>query len=96
VTAAIGRGRYLLTCAQARLDGAKAPAILQPCFFDPCHGAAERFIAWTPPVGDPRTVPSCASEAELIEADFEPELRQVAVDERLVPYWEAPGYEKEP
>jgi hypothetical protein len=74
------------------LDGEKPPTLLQPCFFDPCHGPAERLVAWTPPVGDPRTVPACALDAELIEADLQPEPRRVAVDERLVPYWAAPGY----
>jgi hypothetical protein len=92
VTAAIGRGRYVLACAQARLDGAEAPTIRQPCFFDPAHGPAEGLIAWTPPLGDPRTVPACASDAELIEADVQPEPRRVVVGERAVPYWEAPWY----
>jgi hypothetical protein len=92
VTAAIGRGRYVLACAQARLDGAEAPTIRQPCFFDPSHGPAEGLIAWSPPRGDPRTVPACASDTELIEADVQPEPRRVVVAERAVPYWEAPWY----
>ncbi|HET7857050.1 MAG TPA: hypothetical protein VFL41_11395 [Gaiellaceae bacterium] len=56
----------------------------------PSHGPAERLIAWTPPLDDPRTVPACASDAKLIEANVHPEPRRVAVDERLVPYWDAP------
>jgi hypothetical protein len=92
VTAAIGRGRYVLACAQARLDGAEAPTIRQPCFFDPAHGSAEGLIAWTPPLGYPRTVPTCATDAKLIEADVQPEPRRVVVGDRAIPYWEAPWY----
>jgi hypothetical protein len=91
VTAAIGRGRFLLASAQARLDRANAPQE-QPCFFDPCHGAAERLVAWTPPTGEPRTVPVCDSDGDLVEADLQPEPRKVAIGERLVPYWDAPPY----
>jgi hypothetical protein len=91
VTAAIGRGRYLLACARARLDGTPPP-VEQPCFFDPRHGPAERLVAWTPPHGDPRTVPACDLDAELVEANAQPEPRHVAIDERLVPYWDAAEY----
>jgi hypothetical protein len=91
VTAAIGRGRYLLACARARLDR-RPPPIEQPCFFDPRDGPAERLVAWTPPNGDPRTVPACDVDAELVEANAQPEPRRVAIGERLVPYWDAPTY----
>jgi hypothetical protein len=91
VTAAIGRGRYLLACARARLDRTPPP-LEQPCFFDARHGPAERLVAWTPPDGDPRTVPACDVDAELVEANAQPEPRNVAIDERLVPYWDAPAY----
>jgi hypothetical protein len=91
VTAAIGRGRFLLACARARLDGTSLP-VEQPCFFDPRHGPAERLVAWTPPQGEPRTVPACDVDAELVEANAQPEPRKVAIDERLVPYWDAPEH----
>ena len=89
VTAAIGRGRYLLARCRARLDRSPEP-VEQPCFFDPAHGPAERLVAWAPPEGDPRTVPACAVDAELVEGNLQPEPRRVAVAKRLVPYWNAP------
>ena len=90
ITAEIGRGRYLLTCVRARLEGAPEPDIAQPCFFDPRHGPATRHIVWTPPTGDPRTVPTCVSDGALVEGDEQPQPRLVAVDKKLMPYWEAP------
>lgn len=92
VTATIGRGRYLLACARARIDQRSVPDVVQPCFFDPRHGPATRHIVWTPPGGDPRTVPACADDTSLIEADVQPEPRKVAVDDHLIPYWDAPSY----
>lgn len=91
VTAAVGRGRYLLACARARLDRLPPP-LEQPCFFDPRHGPAERLVAWAPPHGDPRTVPACDVDADLVEANAQPEPRRVAIGERLVSYWDAPAY----
>lgn len=90
VTAAIGRSRYLLACVRARLEHTSLPDQMQPCFFDPRHGPAARHIVWAPPSGDPRTVPACAYDAELIEADVQPEPRRLAVGEELIPYWDAP------
>lgn len=93
VTAAIGRSRHLLACARARMNHKPAPDEGQPCFFDPSHGPAARLIVWSPPNGgDPRTVPVCEADGELIEADVQPEPRKIAVGERLVPYWDAPEY----
>jgi hypothetical protein len=92
VTAEIGRGRYRLAAARARLNRSSAPEQNQPCFFDPAHGPAERFIAWTPPNGDPRTVPVCANDADLVEADVQPSPRNVVVGEDVIPYLDAPDY----
>lgn len=92
VTADIGRGRYQLSAVRACLDRTSAPEQKQPCFFDPAHGPAERLVAWTPPGGDPRTVPVCASDAELVEADGQPAPRKVVVGDDVVPYWDAPDY----
>jgi len=91
-TAAIGTGRFRFACVRARLDHASIPEAMQPCFFDPRHGPAVRLIVWTPPHGDPRTVPTCAYDAELVEADVQPEPRTFAIDEELIPYWDAPLY----
>jgi len=92
VTAGIGRGRYQLSAVRARLNRTSVPEQKQPCFFDPAHGPAERLIAWTPPKGDPRTVPACAADAELVEADEQPSPRNVVVGEDVVPYWDGPDY----
>lgn len=92
VTAEIGRGRYKLAAASARLNRESVPEQNQPCFFDPAHGPAERFVAWAPPNGDPRTVPVCAADADLVEADVQPVPRNVVVGEDVIPYWDAPKY----
>lgn len=92
VTAAIGRGRYQLSAVRACLDCTSMPEQKQPCFFDPAHGPAERLIAWTPPDGDPRTVPVCEADAELVEADEQPTPRNVVVGDDVIPYWDAPDY----
>jgi hypothetical protein len=91
VTAEIGRGRYQLLAVRALLDHTSPPEQMQPCFFDPAHGPAERLVAWTPPNGDPRTVPVCAADAELVEADGQPSPRNVFVGD-VIPYWDAPDY----
>jgi hypothetical protein len=90
VTAEIGRGRYQLSAVRACLE--RTSAAEQPCFFDPAHGPAERFVAWTPPNGDPRTVPVCAADADLVEADGQPVPRNVIVGNDVIPYWGAPDY----
>ena len=92
VTAAIGRGRYQLSAVRACLDCTSTPEQKQPCFFDPAHGPAERLIAWTPPDRDPRTVPVCEADAELVEADEQPTPRNVVVGDDVIPYWDAPDY----
>jgi hypothetical protein len=92
VTAEIGRGRYQLSAVRACLNRAAVPEQMQPCFFDPAHGPAERFVAWTPQNGDPRTVPVCAGDAELVEADGQPAPRNVVVGDDVIPYWDAPDY----
>ena len=92
VTAEIGRARYQLSAVRARLERTSTLEQMQPCFFDPAHGPAERLVAWTPPGGDPRTVPVCAADAELVEADGQPVPRNVVVGDDVIPYWDAPDY----
>lgn len=92
VTAEIGRGRYQLAATSARSNRESVPEQNQPCFFDPAHGTAERLVAWAPPNGDPRTVPVCAADADLVEADVQPTPRNVIVGEDVIPYWDAPNY----
>lgn len=92
VTAEIGRGRYRLSAVRACLNRTSAPEQKQPCFFDPAHGPAERLVAWTPPGRDPRTVPVCPADADLVEADGQPMPRNVVVGDDVIPYWDAPEY----
>lgn len=92
VTAEIGRGRFQLSEVRARLAHTSAAEQKQPCFFDPAHGPAERLVAWTPPGGEPRTVPVCAADAELVEGDAQPVPRNVVVGNDVLPYWDAPDY----
>jgi hypothetical protein len=92
VTAEIGRGRYQLSAVRAVLEHTSAAEQMQPCFFDPAHGPAERLVAWTPPGGDPRTVPACASDADVVEADGQPAPRNLVVGKDVVAYWDAPDY----
>jgi hypothetical protein len=41
-----------------------------------------------PPGGTQRDVPACALDAERVEAGAEPDIRQVMVGSRRVPYWQ--------
>ena len=79
ITAQIGRGRFLLEAIRARLKAVTPSDQMQPCFFDPAHGPAGRLVAWTPPGGDPRTVPVCDPDGDLVEDDVQPEPRKVVV-----------------
>jgi hypothetical protein len=41
-----------------------------------------------PPGGTQRDVPACALDAERVEAGADPDIRQVMVGSRRVPYWQ--------
>jgi hypothetical protein len=90
VSEALEEGRYAMVSARARLEGREPPVRRPPCFFDPRHGPSVRDVNWAPPYGTPRRVPVCAADAIRIEEGFEPQARQVAVEGRRVPYWDAP------
>jgi hypothetical protein len=93
VSAAVEEGRHAMTAARARAAGEEPPERRPLCFFDPRHGPSVRDIAWTPPWGAPRPVPACAAHAQRIEDGHDPETREVTVDGRQVPYWNAgPAY----
>jgi hypothetical protein len=92
VTTALEEGRYHMTAAEALLAGRTPPEHRPPCFFDPRHGPSTRDVEWTPPGGTPRKVPACEADAQAIERGGEPASREVMVNGRMVPYWNAPPY----
>ena len=88
VTQILDDGRYAIACVRARVEGELLPQRRPPCFFDPRHGTAVADVAWTPPGGTTRDVPACALDAERVRAGAEPDVRQVMVGARRVPYWQ--------
>jgi hypothetical protein len=89
VTSLLEEGRWAMTAAKARLAGEQAPERRAPCFFDPRHGPSVRDIEWAPPGGELRPVPVCAADAQRIEDGHDPYTRQVDVNGRRVPYYDA-------
>lgn len=88
VTEILEDGRYAIACVRARVAGEPLPTRRPPCFFDPRHGLSVRDVAYTPPGGALRDVPACALDAERVEAGADPDIRQVMVGSRRVPYWQ--------
>jgi hypothetical protein len=88
VTTILEDARYAMACVRARVAGEPLPARRPPCFFDPRHGLSVADVAWTPPRGTQREVPACALDAERVRAGAEPDVRQVMVGSRRVPYWQ--------
>ncbi len=75
------------------MEGRPAPERGSPCFFDPRHGPSVTDVDWAPPGGQTRTVPACAADAARVKDGFDPTMREVPVDGRMVPYWQAgPAY----
>jgi hypothetical protein len=88
VTEILEDGRYAIACVRARVAGQPLPTRRPPCFFDPRHGLSVQDVAYTPPGGARRDVPACALDAERVEAGADPDIRQVMVGSRRVPYWQ--------
>ena len=88
VTEILEDGRYAIACVRARVAGDPLPTRRPPCFFDPRHGLSVQDVAYTPPGGARRDVPACALDAERVEAGADPDIRQVMVGSRRVPYWQ--------
>lgn len=88
VTKIVEDGRYAISCVRARLAGEPLPTRRPPCFFDPRHGISVVDVDWAPSGGAMRQVPACALDAERVNAGAEPDVRQVMVGSRRVPYWE--------
>jgi len=88
VTEILEDGRYAIACVQARVAGRPLPTRRPPCFFDPRHGMSVEDVPYTPPGGTHRDVPACALDAERVRVGAEPDIRQVMVGSRRVPYWQ--------
>jgi len=88
VTEILEDGRYAMACVRARVAGEALPIRRPPCFFDPRHGLSVEDVPYTPPGGARRDVPACALDAERVKAGAEPDIRQVMVGSRRVPYWQ--------
>lgn len=88
VTKIVEDGRYAIACVRARLAGEPLPTRRPPCFFDPRHGLSVDDVDWAPSGGAVRKVPACALDVERVRAGADPDVRQVMVGARRVPYWE--------
>ncbi|MGI8986619.1 MAG: hypothetical protein ACR2GM_07490 [Nocardioidaceae bacterium] len=90
ITDTLSSGRYALVCVRARVAGRPLPALRVPCFFNPQHGPSVTDVVWTPPRGRGTcTVPACAQDAARVAHHEAPDVRQVKIGSRVVPYWEA-------
>lgn len=73
----------------AEVAGRPLPELRVPCFFNPQHGPSVADVAFTPRGRGTRRVPACARDAARIRDREEPEVRQVRIGSRPVPYYEA-------
>lgn len=93
VTKILDDGRYAIACVRARVAGEPLPQRRPLCFFDPRHGLSVADVAYAPMGGTEREVPACALDAERVRSGAEPDVRQVMVGTRRVPYWQGgPAY----
>ena len=88
VTEILEDGKYAMACVRARVAGLPLPTRRPPCFFDPRHGLSVADVTYAPVGGADRQVPACALDAERVRAGAEPDIRQVMVGTRRVPYWQ--------
>jgi hypothetical protein len=88
VTRILDDGRYAIACVKARVAGDPLPQRRPPCFFDPRHGLSVADVSYAPAGGAERQVPACALDAERVRAGAEPDVRQVMVGTKRVPYWQ--------
>lgn len=85
----LATGRYSLARVQARLAGQPLPELRVPCFFNPQHGPSVRDAMWTTARHGTRMVPACIRCATQLAAREKPEVLEVSIGPRRVPYWEA-------
>lgn len=82
-------GRYEIACVQAIAAGADIPEKRTGCLFNPQHGPSVRDVVHTFSRTGTRKVPACAQCAARVEAGEAPAAREVQLDGRIVPYWNA-------
>jgi hypothetical protein len=92
VSSTLEEGRFEMASTKAVIEGRPLPERRQPCFFDPRHGPSVEDVTWEPPGGAPREVPACAADADRVRNGIEPVSRQVLVNDRRVPFYQAPAY----
>lgn len=92
VSSACEEGRYWMAAVRAQLAGHAPPERRAPCFFDPRHGPSTRDVEWSPDGGALRPVPACEADAQRVEAGHDPKAREIVLNGRSMPYWNAPGY----
>ena len=90
ITDTLSSGRHALVCVQARVAGRPLPEFRVPCFFNPQHGPSVTDVMWNRPAARGTViVPACAQDAARVANRESPEVRQVKIGSRMVPYWEA-------
>jgi hypothetical protein len=80
-----------MAAVRAQLAGRPAPERRAPCFFDPRHGPSTRDVEWSPDGGAARPVPAYEADAQRIDAGVDPDAREIVLNGRSMPYWNAPG-----
>jgi hypothetical protein len=86
-TEALARGRHALACVHARLEDRPVPDFRVPCFFNPQHGPSLLDVYFTYPGRGTHKVPACARDVAHLKAREQPEMREVEVAGRRVPYF---------
>lgn len=89
VTETLASGLYAAACVQARVEGRRVPKLRAPCFFNPQHGPSVFDVSFTPRGRGTHKVPACARDVAALRAKEKPEIREVEVGGRRVPYFEA-------
>ena len=93
VSEALEEGRWALTATQASARGEALPERRPPCFFNPQHGPSVADTDFAPDGGAPRPIPVCAADLDRVERGEDPDVRQLSVGGRQVPYYNAgPAY----
>lgn len=85
----LDRGRYARAAVLALRADEPLPERRGPCFFNPQHGPAVTTVSWTPPHGTEREVEVCRNDAVRLDEGEAPDVRQVRVGDRYVPWYAA-------
>ncbi|MBM7509332.1 phage-related protein [Nocardioides salarius] len=85
----LNKGRYARAAVLALRADEPLPERRGPCFFNPQHGPAVTTVSWTPPHGTEREVEVCRNDAVRLDDGEAPDVRQVRVGDRYVPWYAA-------